>query len=276
MGLTPDARQQAPHFPLRILDLGYREAGSDYAVDLHEHGVHQLYLVLGGEVCMCLPEHDDILLGTGEAVLVPPGVTRGPVRQAGSPSYLVLIFENRGLQLDGILLKRLRLSAQFDADVSALIAELRRPGRINPAMLRYALVTRLLIGLCREAGSSELPSRLNAASRHAVVEQVDAFIRAHVDHPLDCAGIAVAVHVSAPQLNRILRAQVGMSIGGRLLHWRLEQAKMLLRSSSMSITQVAGAAGFDSLSWFSKIFAREVGVVPSDYRKSGARWNLKA
>jgi AraC-like DNA-binding protein len=48
---------------------------------------------------------------------------------------------------------------------------------------------------------------------------------------------------------------------------RLELAKRLLITESMSVTDVCAAAGFSSLGTFSHVFAQRVGASPSTFRR---------
>lgn len=47
---------------------------------------------------------------------------------------------------------------------------------------------------------------------------------------------------------------------------RIAQAKRLLENGEMNIKEIAYAAGFNSQSYFSKIFKKYVGTAPSDYK----------
>ena len=48
-----------------------------------------------------------------------------------------------------------------------------------------------------------------------------------------------------------------------------KQIKMMLRSSDMTIKEIAREAGFDNLSFFGKYVKRELGMSPRDYRMNG-------
>jgi transcriptional regulator GlxA family with amidase domain len=50
---------------------------------------------------------------------------------------------------------------------------------------------------------------------------------------------------------------------------RLEQARLLLRQTSMPITSAALACGFVSASHFSKSYSEHFGVTPSSERRKG-------
>jgi AraC-like DNA-binding protein len=57
-----------------------------------------------------------------------------------------------------------------------------------------------------------------------------------------------------------------------LTHLRLERAKQLLSGDELSVTEICGAVGFESLGSFSTLFARRVGESPLRYRQSLRRW----
>ena len=52
-----------------------------------------------------------------------------------------------------------------------------------------------------------------------------------------------------------------------LNHYRIQQAKCLLRENSRNITEVMMAVGFSDSSYFNHVFRREVGVSPSEYQR---------
>jgi AraC-like DNA-binding protein len=47
---------------------------------------------------------------------------------------------------------------------------------------------------------------------------------------------------------------------------RIEKSKALLRHDALRISDIAGAAGFEDQSYFTKVFKRMVGVTPNRYR----------
>lgn len=55
-----------------------------------------------------------------------------------------------------------------------------------------------------------------------------------------------------------------------ILH-RLQRASRLLRETSRSVTEICFDAGFESLSSFSSLFRRRVGVSPRDFRNTQGR-----
>ena len=50
---------------------------------------------------------------------------------------------------------------------------------------------------------------------------------------------------------------------------RVNNAQMLLETTNYSITTIASIVGYDNPLYFSRIFHRQKGVSPSEYRKQG-------
>ncbi len=64
----------------------------------------------------------------------------------------------------------------------------------------------------------------------------------------------------------IPRTVQDIPLGSYIRNFRLNRAMALLRTSSLSIADVAEEAGFGSPQAFSRIFRRETGQTPRDYR----------
>jgi AraC-like DNA-binding protein len=71
-------------------------------------------------------------------------------------------------------------------------------------------------------------------------------------------------------LSKLLKRHLGTSFIDFIHELRIRQACSLLRSSDMSITDIALEVGFRSFASFSRVFNHLKGVTPSVYRK---RWS---
>ena len=63
------------------------------------------------------------------------------------------------------------------------------------------------------------------------------------------------------------KKEYGRTLIDYLSELRVEEAKKLLSSTSLSINEISDATGFYDQSYFSKVFSKEVGLTPSDFRK---------
>ena len=59
----------------------------------------------------------------------------------------------------------------------------------------------------------------------------------------------------------------GETINHLITQKRLQQAKILLKNSDKSISEIAEAVGFNDYNYFSRIFKKYYGISPRDYRK---------
>lgn len=88
----------------------------------------------------------------------------------------------------------------------------------------------------------------------------------HLADPLKLNQLAQFCGVSSRQLNRLFTAQIGSSTMQFYLELRLIQARKLCEQSTLSITEIALATGFASLSHFSSKFSNHFKLTPSDIR----------
>jgi AraC family transcriptional regulator of adaptative response / methylphosphotriester-DNA alkyltransferase methyltransferase len=100
-----------------------------------------------------------------------------------------------------------------------------------------------------------------------LAERVNAMIEAHYREPLTLPSLAAALSISPFHLQRVYKRIVGMTPAKRLQDARIEAAKPLLASGSMTVADVAAAVGFRSASHFSSVFRKTVGLTPHEFRE---------
>lgn len=98
------------------------------------------------------------------------------------------------------------------------------------------------------------------------LERARAFIDENLEQPLRLADIARRAHLSRYYFVRLFHGLFHETPHQYLVRKRLEKAKELLANSSLSITEICLAVGFESLGSFSARFHRTVGWSPSIYR----------
>jgi AraC family transcriptional regulator len=99
------------------------------------------------------------------------------------------------------------------------------------------------------------------------VEAVMAYIRRHIQEPLNREVLAEVAGFSVPHFHRVFTAQVGESAIGYVRRLRLERAARKLRMGAIDITEVARAAGYETHAAFSKAFKGQFSLTPSEFRQ---------
>lgn len=85
---------------------------------------------------------------------------------------------------------------------------------------------------------------------------------------IDVNVLCSQINYSRSYLSRIFKAEVGMTIPEYLCKVRMENARFLLRDSSLSVKEVASSVGINDPFYFSKLFKKEIGLSPKEFRDS--------
>jgi AraC-like DNA-binding protein len=97
------------------------------------------------------------------------------------------------------------------------------------------------------------------------------FIDEHAGEELSLTRVAKAADTSANYLSEKFKEAVGMNFVQYVALARYEKAATLLREGSLRVSEIAFAAGFQSLSQFNRVFKKFSGKSPTEYRASRAR-----
>ena len=96
------------------------------------------------------------------------------------------------------------------------------------------------------------------------IVQAKLFIDEHFAEAIDLENIADEAHFSKFHFMRLFKKIYGKSPHHYLTSLRIEKAKVLLQNN-MGVKEVCTAVGFESLSSFSGLFKKTVGLSPSGY-----------
>ena len=78
---------------------------------------------------------------------------------------------------------------------------------------------------------------------------------------------AVKIGYDYAYISKFFKRRVGISFRQYVNNLRIKESKSLLRSGK-SIEQILESCGFSSLRSFDRVFRKETGITPSDYRKN--------
>lgn len=87
------------------------------------------------------------------------------------------------------------------------------------------------------------------------------------DSTLSLTSLAEELGFSPNYLSSLIKKQIGMSFQDYVMMSRMQQAKVLLLSTSMKVYEVAEAVGMTDVNYFSVRFKQVVGVTPKQYQK---------
>ena len=93
------------------------------------------------------------------------------------------------------------------------------------------------------------------------------FIQENYAEKLTLEQIADAASISTRECLRCFRESIRQSPMDYLIEYRIRAAKKLLETTDLSITDIALTCGFNSNSYFTKLFHRICGKAPNTYRR---------
>lgn len=139
------------------------------------------------------------------------------------------------------------LDRLMDGKVSA--AEKRRPVLIPPARV-----------VMRR--STDVTAVADPTVRKAVE-----FVNANMARPIGAPQIADAIGVKRAILDALFRSCLNRSVGEEIRRRRMARAKLLLKTSSLSVAEIASATGYCTPSHLSNAFKAATGLPPRAWRK---------
>ncbi|HTP74488.1 MAG TPA: helix-turn-helix domain-containing protein [Burkholderiaceae bacterium] len=125
-----------------------------------------------------------------------------------------------------------------------------------------------LLALALDCAPGDVPGD-EATLRSERLRQVKQFINAHIGNPLLNPERVAAAHRTSVRALHYLFKGSGMSVSGFIWERRLERCREALQMPSQrgrTVTEIALAAGFSSMSHFNSAFKRRYGMTPSGAR----------
>ena len=129
------------------------------------------------------------------------------------------------------------------------------------------LVTALLIGMLR-VYSQEESAGVRDPYMSVLAPAMD-HIHENYMQEIPQQRLSALCHLSPTHFRRLFREQTGTSPLAFLHQTRILKSCDLLRTSGLSITEIAGRVGYNSLSSYNRHFARAMGCTPMMWRKTG-------
>ncbi|MGI5893739.1 MAG: AraC family transcriptional regulator [Candidatus Merdivicinus sp.] len=106
-----------------------------------------------------------------------------------------------------------------------------------------------------------------ATTAKQYVDKAAGFISRNFSRDISIGDVADFTGISESHLYRVFSAELGIAPAQFLIRYRIHEAAALLRSTSLSIGEVAASCGFRDPLYFSRIFHRIQGLSPREYAR---------
>lgn len=278
-----------PMFPCAIYDTDISKfTGGE--IPWHWHGELELMVVKDGALALCLPERK-VLLRAGQGAFINANVLHS-IRPMGQPGgrFLTLVFDAAligGAKESAFHVKYVRpvlacRALQFfkfddytpwqheamECFLHAYDYYANEPFgyelliRSDLSRLWYLLTKNLVHVLAATPAPTEADDER--------VKRMLGFLQTHYAEQITLEQIAASANISQRECFRCFERTLGMPPVEYLVRYRIGVAADLLIGTKQPVTDVCFAVGFRDPSYFSKIFRKQLGCTPRQYRSSDA------
>ena len=114
--------------------------------------------------------------------------------------------------------------------------------------------------------------RISAAAEPEKQEErtitgITRYLQEHLAEEISLSVLADHFHLNPQYISQLFKNEIGVNFLAYLTNIRMEKAKKLLLSTSLSITEVAEQSGYWDYRVFTKVFKKSEGITPSQYRR---------
>ncbi|WP_379158821.1 response regulator [Paenibacillus sp. sgz5001063] len=163
-----------------------------------------------------------------------------------------LMYQMVGLTPEGGEVRRPLLPVSLDA------------AEIPHTMLNLTRLMKLL-STCGEACIEQLMQAQRQGS-HGIVQEINHYIGEHYRESLTIQKLAEIFYLHPVYLGQLLRKKNGIPFNEQLHNLRIEKAAVLLRQSSLKLSEIADLVGYANYGQFLKQFEKKMGTGPGQYR----------
>lgn len=104
-------------------------------------------------------------------------------------------------------------------------------------------------------------------TKHQKVHEIADYLLNHCDTNETLDELAARFYISKSYISRIFKEVTGFTINEYQNMSRVQQAKHLLLHSDSSVTEISEQLGFESITYFERVFKKHADISPLKYRK---------
>ena len=100
-----------------------------------------------------------------------------------------------------------------------------------------------------------------------VISSIMRYMQEHLSEEVSLSVLSEVFHLNPQYISQLFKNKIGVGFLAYLTNIRIEKAKKLLLSTSMSVTEIAEFSGYSDYRVFTKVFKKTEGITPSQFRR---------
>lgn len=286
--IQPAAFDSQQEMRTRQIEIRYCQDETPPMVDIHSHSHYELYLFCEGGLERYLVGTKNYCLQRGDILLIPPTVMHHPVFLKGAGRYQRYVlwcsqdYLNQLAELDPDISYALRLchaqeeyllrfpspsiSQMLENDLRTMWMESQSSSLCRTVALHLACINFLVL-LNRSVSTDTIITSISDPGT-PLLEQVLTYVHEHYGEPITLQDTAKKFFVSPSTIEHQFTRKLGWSFYRYVTKRRIIEARNQI-AAGVPIKVACQNCGYTDYSNFYKVFTREVGMTPSQFRRFG-------
>lgn len=254
-------------------------------VTRHFHDTYELYYLVEGERYYFI-DKETYLVKQGDVVLVKPNQIH-KTSLAEHSYHNRMLLQIRSDMLDPFLQSNglhtleelynacdsiIQMKEEDQKTIELLMVQIRK--EMEKKQKHYELMVRmklaeLLVVLSRYRAKEAFyqESQKVQTVKHQKVHEVADYLLSHPETEESLEELAARFYISKSYLSRIFKEVTSFTVNEYVNINRVKKAQSLLIHSEYSVTEIAGMLGFESITYFERVFRKYADSAPLKYRK---------
>ncbi|MFB5268794.1 response regulator [Paenibacillus enshidis] len=147
-------------------------------------------------------------------------------------------------------------------DAAAAVLPVDEKGLLSLPVWKSSFAKRL-----QAAGRALALTQAQAAENH-IIRDIAAYLDVHFADEITLQDISSRFYLSREYISRKFKQEFGVNLSEYLCNLRIRQAKLLLLNPRLRLQQISEMVGYQDEKYFGKVFKKQEGITPGEYRKA--------
>ncbi|MUG65645.1 AraC family transcriptional regulator [Paenibacillus campinasensis] len=261
-------QQMLLHMQVQVLEAEYTQCWPEWKEFDYTIDYNKLYWIVDGEGWLKIGDKE-LYPRPGQLILMPAGTKQSYSTISDRPflkywcHFTATVGDSEVFSWLDVPLVYDGLDPELMTGVFRELVQARHQKTVSSRLKEKSAVLDILSRILDRTTPAIHPDKTWEMQRLGIVQQ---YIQDHLHEEITLEQMAATIHLHPNYFIKYFKRHFGTTPQKYLSIKRMEQAKILLRTSTLSIKEIADATGFESANYFSKTFRQRVGYSPSEYR----------
>lgn len=272
----------------KILNISYFEFGKNFTHSPETHEFWEVVYVDSGNI-IAITDEGEKKLSQGQVIFHAPGETHAHISDGSAPNTMLVVYIDSESEKMKFFEKRIfTLDKSEKALLGLFVSEAKNAfGKISDEyeeekpldftnagfgaeQLLECYFTEFLISVVRKnsAAKKTVTKEENRANeKNAFLETIIEYMKENIYAEMGLSSFCSHFMLGKSQLAHIFKEATGKGMMEYYNELKIAEAKKLLKSENLSVSQIADMLKFSCIHSFSRAFKKTVGMSPTMYKK---------